>query len=173
MLSRAKSQKIADTFTSEIDRFRAACDRSAADENTAAYQLYLKGRFFWNKRTGDDLKKALDYFNQAVAADPKYALAYAGISDVYQLLPNYSADAPKDCLPKAEASAKKALELDNTLAEAHNSLAYGLAQRFEFAEAEKEFKRAIELNPNYATAPSGTQTPCLLRPNDCRRRLRK
>ena len=87
-----------------------------------------------------------------MAADPKYALPYAGISDVYQLLPNYSAVAPKDCLPKAEIAAKKALELDNTLAEAHNSLAYGLVQRFEFAEAEKEFKRAIELNPNYATA---------------------
>ena len=98
------------------------------------------------------MKKALDYFNQAVAVDPKYALAYAGISDVYQLLPNYSADAPKDCLPKAEASAKKALELDNTLAEAHNSLASVLTQRFEFTEAEKEFKRAIEMNPNYATA---------------------
>ena len=87
-----------------------------------------------------------------MAADPNYALAYAGIADVYQLLPNYSAGAPKECLPKAETAAKKALELDNTLAEAHNSLAYGLAQRFEFAEAEKEFKRAIELNPNYATA---------------------
>jgi len=146
------AKAVADTLQARLTGSEEHAMAARPTENTEAYQLYLKGRFFWNKRTGDGLKKALDYFNQAVAVDPKYALAYAGISDVYQLLPNYSADAPKDCLPKAEAAAKKALELDNTLAEAHNSLAYGLAQRFEFAEAEKEFKRAIELNPNYATA---------------------
>jgi TolB-like protein/Tfp pilus assembly protein PilF len=144
--------KIADSLQAKLSGDEQHAIAARPTKSTVAYQLYLKGRFFWNKRTGDDLKKALDYFNQAVAADPKYALPYAGISDVYQLLPNYSAAAPKDCLPKAEAAAKKALELDSTLAEAHNSLAYGLAQRFEFPEAEKEFKRAIELNPNYATA---------------------
>ena len=146
------AEKIADSLQAKLTGAEQHAIAAWPTQSTAAYQLYLKGRFFWNKRTGDDLKKALDYFNQAVATDPKYALPHAGISDVYQLLPNYSAAAPKDCLPKAEAAAKKALELDNTLAEAHNSLASGLAQRFEFAEAEKEFQRAIELNPNYATA---------------------
>ena len=146
------AKNIADKLQARLTGSEEHAMAARPTENTEAYQLYLKGRFFWNKRTGDGLKKALDYFNQAVAVDPKYALAYAGISDVYQLLPNYSADAPKDCLPKAEASAKKALELDNTLAEAHNSLASVLTQRFEFTEAEKEFKRAIEMNPNYATA---------------------
>ena len=144
--------KIADSLQAKLTSAEQHAIAARPTQSAAGYQPYLKGRFFWNKRTGDDLKKALDYFNQTVAADPKYALPYAGISDVYQLLPNYSAVAPKDCLPKAEIAAKKALELDNTLAEAHNSLAYGLVQRFEFAEAEKEFKRAIELNPNYATA---------------------
>jgi TolB-like protein/Flp pilus assembly protein TadD len=146
------AKNIADKLQARLTGSEEHAMAARPTENTEAYQLYLKGRFFWNKRTGDGLKKALDYFNQAVAADPKYALAYAGISDVYQLLPNYSADAPKDCLPKAEAAAKKALELDNTLAEAHSSLASVLTQRFEFTEAEKEFKRAIEMNPNYATA---------------------
>ncbi len=146
------SKTIVETLQAKLTGAEQYAIAARPTTSTAAHQLYLKGRFFWNKRTGDDLKKALDYFNQAVAADPQYALPYAGIADVYLLLPNYSGIAPKDCLPKAEAAAKKALELDDTLAEAHNSLAYVLAQRLEFAQAEKEFKRAIELNPNYATA---------------------
>jgi TolB-like protein/tetratricopeptide (TPR) repeat protein len=121
--------------------------------NTEAYQLYLKGRFFWNKRTGQNLNKAADYFNQAIAADPKYALAYVGLADSYVLMPLYGAGTPRDCYPKAKTAAKKALGLDDALAEAHNSLAQvHCYYDFDFSEATKEFQRAIELNPNYATA---------------------
>jgi TolB-like protein/Flp pilus assembly protein TadD len=121
--------------------------------NSEAYELYLKGRFFWNKRTGNDLKKSIDYFNQAIAKDAGYALAYAGLADAYALLSVYAAAPPGDAFPKAKAAAQKALELDNTLAEAHTSLAETLAiYDFDFARAIAEFKRAIELNPNYATA---------------------
>jgi TolB-like protein/Tfp pilus assembly protein PilF len=118
-----------------------------------AYQLYLKGRFFWNRRTGEDLKKASEYFQQAIEKDPNYALAYVGLADCYNLLTFYSNIPPKESFPKARVAVKKALDIDETLAEAHNSLAY-LKIRFDwdFAGAEREFKRAIELNPNYATA---------------------
>jgi TolB-like protein len=121
--------------------------------NTEAHQLYLKGRFFWNKRTGSDLKKSIDYFQQAIAADPNYALAYAGVADGYVLLPGYSGGNPRDCYPKAIAAAKKALELDSTLAEARVSLALAVwYYDFDFSQANREFQRAIELNPNYASA---------------------
>ncbi len=121
--------------------------------NTEAHQLYLKGRFFWNKRTGSDLKKSIDYFEQAIAADPNYALAYAGVADGYVWLPGYTAGTPRDCYPKATAAAKKALELDDTLAEARTSLAIAIwLYDFDFSQSVKEFQRAIELNPNYAIA---------------------
>ena len=121
-------------------------------ENTEAYQLYLKGRFFWNKRTGQNLNKAADYFNQAIATDPKYALAYVGLADAYVLMPFYGAGAPQDCYPKAKAAAEKALELDNSLAEAHASLAQVFCYHLELHRSVREFERAIELNPNYPTA---------------------
>jgi TolB-like protein/Flp pilus assembly protein TadD len=122
-------------------------------ENTEAHQLYLRGRYFWNKRTGADLKKSIDYFNQAIAKDPNYALAYAGSADAYVLLPAYAEASPKDSLPQAKAAAAKALELDSTLGEAHATLANALvAYDLNLAEANREFRRAIELNPNYATA---------------------
>ena len=122
-------------------------------ENTEAHQLYLKGRFFWNKRTGNDLKKSIDYFEQAIAADPNYALAYAGVADGYVWLPGYTAGTPRDSYPKAKAAAKKALELDDTLAEARTSLAIAIwLYDFDFSQANKEFQRAIELNSNYAIA---------------------
>jgi TolB-like protein/Flp pilus assembly protein TadD len=122
-------------------------------ENAEAHQLYLRGRYFWNKRTGADLKKSIDYFNQAIDKDPNYALAYAGLADTYVLFSAYAEGSPKDSLPQAKAAAKKALELDSTLGEAHASLAQALlAYDLNFAEAKREFRRAIELNPNYATA---------------------
>src|SRR5881296_3021394 len=122
-------------------------------DNTEAHQLYLKGRFFWNKRTGSDLKKSIDYFEQAIVADPNYALAYAGVADGYVWLPGYTAGTPRDCYPKAKAAAKKALELDDTLAEARTSLAIAIwLYDFDFSQANREFLRAIELNPNYAIA---------------------
>jgi TolB-like protein/Tfp pilus assembly protein PilF len=121
--------------------------------NSEAHQLYLKGRFFWNKRTGSDLKKSIDYFEQAVAADPNYALAYAGVADAYVWLSAYTAGTPRDCYPKAVAAAKKALELDDTLAEARTSLAIATwLYDFDSSQANREFQRAIELNPNYAIA---------------------
>src|SRR5437667_4516933 len=121
--------------------------------NTEAHQLYLKGRFFWNKRTGNDLKKSIDYFEQAIAADPNYALAYAGVADAYVWLPGYTAGTPRDCYPKAAAAAKKALELDDTLAEARTSLALAIwLYDFDSSQAIREFQHAIELNPNYAIA---------------------
>src|SRR5438445_12343861 len=121
--------------------------------NSEAHQLYLKGRFFWNKRTGNDLKKSIDYFQQAIAADPNYALAYAGVADGYVWLPAYTAGTPQECYPKAMAAAKKALELDDTLAEAHTTLAIAIwLYTFDSSQAIGEFQRAIELNPNYAIA---------------------
>src|SRR4030095_256210 len=121
--------------------------------NTEAHQLYLKGRFFWNKRTGSDLKKSIDYFEQAIAADPNYAPAYAGVADAYVFLPGYTAGTPQEFYPKAKAAAQKALELDDTLAGAHTTLALALwYYDFDFSQANREFQRAIELNPNYATA---------------------
>jgi TolB-like protein/Tfp pilus assembly protein PilF len=121
--------------------------------STEAHQLYLKARYFWNKRTGDDLQRAISYFNQAIEKDQKYALAYAGLADAYVLLPQYTAGAPKDCIPKAKAAAQKALELDETLAEAHACLAESyITYDLDVSKSVKEFKRAIQLNSNYATA---------------------
>ena len=122
-------------------------------DSPEAYQLYLKGRYYWNKRNAESLKKSIEYFNQAIEKDPNYALAYAGLGDAYGLIPNYSGGTPQEFGPKAKAAAKKAVELDDTLAEAHTSLASMLAgYEWNWAEATKEFQRAIELNPNYATA---------------------
>ncbi len=122
-------------------------------QNSEAFQLYLKGRYFWNKRTGEDLKRAIEFFNQAIEKDPAYALAFAGLADCYGLLSNYTDTPSSESMPKAKAAAQKALEIDDTLAEAHTSL--GLVKKeyeWDFAGAEKDFKRAIELDPNYATA---------------------
>ena len=122
-------------------------------ENTEAYRLYLQGRFYWNKRTGKDLYKAIEYFEQAIAIDPNYALAYAGLADSYALLSPYLAASPADSMPKAREAALKALALDDQLVEAHTALGLILnTYDYDFAGAEREFKRAIELNPNYATA---------------------
>jgi TolB-like protein/Tfp pilus assembly protein PilF len=146
------AKTIADTLQAKLSGSEQHAIAARPTENTEAHQLYLKGRFFWNKRTGNDLKKSIEYFQQAIAADPNYALAYAGVADAYVFLPGYTAGAPKDCYPKAAAAAKKALELDDTLAEAHTTLALAIwYYDFDFSQANKEFQRAIELNPNYAT----------------------
>ena len=123
--------------------------------NPQAYESFLKGRYFWNKRTSEGLKVALAYFNQAIEEDPKYAEAYSGLADTYALLGDwqYAVMTPKLAFPKAKAAAIKALELDNALGEAHNSLAFVLdGFDWDFDSAGKEFRRAIELNPGYATA---------------------
>lgn len=122
-------------------------------ENTEAYQLYLKGRYYWNKRTADGIKKGIDYFNQAIDSDPNYALAYAGIADSYNILASYSTIAPKDAFPRSKAAARTALELDDKLSEAYASLAFAIfGYDWNWAEAERAFKRALELNPGYGSA---------------------
>ncbi len=122
-------------------------------ENTEAYQLYLKGRFHWNRRIEEDLKRGIQYFEQAITVDSNYALAYAGLADSYNILVSYSALAPKVAFPKAKAAAKRALELDERVGEAHASLAFVMfGFDWNFGEAEREFKRSIELNPGYAAA---------------------
>jgi len=122
-------------------------------EDVEAYQFYLQGLFYWNKWTEADFKKAADYFTRAVQKDPRYALSYAGLADTYSLLGNAGYLPPSEAWPKAKAAAMQALEIDDTLAEAHTSL--GLVKEhneWDWTGAEKEFKRAIELDPNSATA---------------------
>jgi TolB-like protein/Flp pilus assembly protein TadD len=126
-------------------------------ENTEAYQLYLKGRYYTNKRTEDWIKKGIEYFQQATDTDPNYALAYAGLADAYAFLASSTGGMPpRDTYPKAKAAALKALAIDEALAEAHTSLGFfHLMYDWNFAAAESEFKRAIKLNPGYANAHDG------------------
>jgi len=121
--------------------------------NSAAYDRYLRGRYQWNKRTPEGVQKGMEYFQQAIADDPGYALAYAGLADSYILLGNLGVLELNTAIPDAEAAAKKALELDDRLAEAHASLGIAsLIDHLNWRQAEKELKLAIELNPNYASA---------------------
>jgi tetratricopeptide (TPR) repeat protein len=129
--------------------------KKAAPVDPVAHQLYLKGRFYWNKRMPDAYQTALRYFQQAIDRDPGYAPAYSGLADTYALLavPPSEVAPPTEMMPKARQAAFKALELDDTLAEAHTSLAFVLAQfDWNWKEADREFERAIELNPGYASA---------------------
>ena len=146
------AKTIADTLQAKLTGSEQNAIAAQPTENTEAYQLYLRGRYLWNRRTGENLKKALAYFEQAAEKDPHYALAYAGIADSCVLIPIYAAGTPQDYLPRARACAQKAVELDDTLAEAHTSLAYVFFYDFENAQSVKEFERAISLNPNYAMA---------------------
>jgi serine/threonine-protein kinase len=122
--------------------------------NAEAYELYLKGRFYWNQRTGEALTKSIDYFRESVDKDPAFALGYVGLADAYSLLSVYSTTvAPEEAIRKARSAAEKALELDESLAEAHTSLAAVLAYHdWDWERAGREFRRAIELNPGYAPA---------------------
>jgi TolB-like protein/Tfp pilus assembly protein PilF len=123
--------------------------------NREAYLAYLEGRYFWNKRTEDGFAKAITLFRRSIEIDPIYAPSYAGLADCYELLGSapYSTLTPKEAFPQAEAAARKALGLDSTLAEAHVPLGYSqLVYEWNFPEARKEFERAIQLRPGYATA---------------------
>jgi TolB-like protein/Tfp pilus assembly protein PilF len=121
--------------------------------NPEAYQDYLKGRYWWNKRSEDGVRKGIDYFQQAIAKDPAYALAYDGLADGYSVLGNYGYVPPKEAYPRAKEAVLKALQLDDTLAEAHTSLAFVMTDYdWDWPGAEREFQRAIGLNPNYAYA---------------------
>ncbi|MEK7732084.1 MAG: tetratricopeptide repeat protein, partial [Planctomycetota bacterium] len=121
--------------------------------NPEAYQAYLKGRFYWNKRTADGLKKAAEYFEQAIALAPDWPLAYAGLADAYGLMPLFASMRPSEAIPKAREAAVKALEMDESLAEAHVSLAHiSTIYDWDWPTAERELQRALALSPNYATA---------------------
>jgi TolB-like protein/tetratricopeptide (TPR) repeat protein len=147
------ARTIADTLKAKLTGAEKQAIAQRPTEVPEAHELYLKGRFFWNKRTGPNLRKAIHYFEQAIDKDPKYALAYAGLADSYVLFSAYSAGSPQESLPPAKAAAEKALELDDTLAEAHTSLGQILLfYDLDFAGSTREFERAIALNPNYATA---------------------
>jgi serine/threonine protein kinase/tetratricopeptide (TPR) repeat protein len=122
-------------------------------ENPLAYQSYLRGRYYWNKRTPESVAKAIEYFRQTIEADPCYALAYVGLADCHNLLGSYGVTPSSKAVPRAKAAAKKALDIDPDLAEAHASLGLAaLNYDWNWSVAETEFKRAIELNPNYGTA---------------------
>jgi TolB-like protein/tetratricopeptide (TPR) repeat protein len=144
---------IADTLQAKLTGSEKRALAAQPTENSEAHEFYLKGRYFWNKRTANDLKTAITYFQRAIDKDPNYALAYAGLADSYALLPDFGAGSPQESFPPARIAAKKALALDDTLAEAHTSLAQVLySYDLDFDGSIRGFRRAIELNPNYATA---------------------
>ena len=121
--------------------------------NPEAYEAYLKGRFFWNKRTEAGFRKSIEYFETAIAKDPTFAQAYAGLADSYLLLGGYGFEAQKVAMPRAKAAALKALAIDDRLADAYTSLALiGEQYEWNWKESEKDYKRAIELNPSYSVA---------------------
>jgi TolB-like protein/Tfp pilus assembly protein PilF len=147
-ISREISQKLLSKLSGE-ERKRLTKRHT---HDTEAYRHYLKGRFYWNKRTEENFRKGIENFRQAIELDPNYALAYAGLADSYILLGFYGAEAPNEVMPKAKAAAVKALELDDSLAEAHNSLAFiHFTYEWKWSAGEKEFKKAIKLNPKSAT----------------------
>jgi len=159
-------RKLTDVFSIESEIARTIAEKLQAkltgpEENAVsvkptgnpeAHQLYLQGRYFWNRRTGENLKKALGYFQQATEKDPGYALAYTGIADSCALIPVYGAGPPQDYYPRAKAAAERAVALDDMLGEAHASVANVLFRYLKLGESAKEFERSIELNPSYATA---------------------
>jgi TolB-like protein/Tfp pilus assembly protein PilF len=146
------AKNIADALQAKLTGSEQSSIAKVPTANPEAYELYLKGRFFWNKRTGEYLRKAIEYFEQAISKDPNYALAYAGVADSYVLLSNYSFDSPQQLIPPASAAVKKALELDDSLAEAHASLGLLAQLQLDLERGNSEFERAIQLKPNYATA---------------------
>ena len=153
-LQRQVARAIAEEIRIELTPHEQDVLKSVKAVNPDAYEAYLKGRYFWNKRTADGMKKAIDYFNQAIEKDPNYAQAYAGLADSYALAGDwqYGVLAPKEAYPKAKAAATKAIALDSTLGEAHISLACCLdGFDWDWESAGKEFTRGIELSPGYAT----------------------
>jgi TolB-like protein/Tfp pilus assembly protein PilF len=146
------AKTIAETLQARLSGSEKSSIAKTPTTNSEAYELYLKGRFFWNKRTGADLEKAIEYFKQAVAKDPNYALAYVGLADSYMLLSSYGNVSPRESLPPAKGALKKALELDDSLAEAHASFGLLATLDLDLDRSISELKRAIELKPNYATA---------------------
>jgi len=147
-ISREISERLSTKLSGEEQRRLTRRDTS----NPEAYAFYLKGRYYWNKRTADNVRKAMEQFQQAADKDPNYALAYVGLADCYSLMELYAGTPASENLPKAKAFAERALQLDNSLAEAHTSLAYAYDGLWQWEKAEEEFKRALELNASYPTA---------------------
>jgi TolB-like protein/DNA-binding winged helix-turn-helix (wHTH) protein len=149
------AQAIAEKIRIQLTPQEQAGLRHLKEVEPDAYENYLKGRYFWNKRTADGLRKAIEYFTQAIAQDRTYAPAYSGLADSYALAGDwqYGVMTTKEALPKAKAAAMKAIELDDSLSDAHTSLAFCLDSfDWDWDAADREFRRAIELNPGYATA---------------------
>jgi eukaryotic-like serine/threonine-protein kinase len=147
-IAHAISSRLRERMSSETNKQVA----KGGTNDPEAYQLYLKGRYYWEKRTPEALDKSRDYFNQAIEKDPSYALAYLGLADYYDVISDYAPVPSSEQVPKARAAAQKALAIDDTLAEAHAILADGYATQWEWSTAEHEFQRALELNPNSANA---------------------
>ncbi|MDQ2867116.1 MAG: tetratricopeptide repeat protein [Verrucomicrobiota bacterium] len=149
--------EVAQTIASYLEAKLTGSEKRAIarrpTENTEAYQLYLKGRFFWNKRTGDDLKTARDYFEQATKIDPNYSEAYAALAETYALMSGFAAASPRESFPQAKAAAERAIALDQTSSSAHCALGLILNNsEMNFARSEQEYRKAIALDPNNATA---------------------
>src|SRR5438046_2532735 len=146
------AKTIADTLQARLTGTEKEMIAAKPTSDTAAYELYLKGRSLWRQRTGDNIPKAIAFYEQAVARDPNYALAYAGLAEAYVSLPFYTAVTPRDAYPAAKTEALKALQLNDKLAEAHTVLALLLCYTdFDMAGSVSQFQRAIALNPNHAT----------------------
>jgi TolB-like protein/DNA-binding winged helix-turn-helix (wHTH) protein/Flp pilus assembly protein TadD len=149
------ARAVADQIRIKLSSQEQIALKRVRNVNAEAYEAYLKGRFFWNKRTGEGLRKAVEYFNEAIDKDPNYAQAYSGLADSYALMGDweYGILSPKEAFPKARAAATKALVLDNSLGEAHTSLAFSLDLfDWDWDSAEREYTRALQLSPGYATA---------------------
>jgi serine/threonine protein kinase/tetratricopeptide (TPR) repeat protein len=143
---------IADKLRSKLSGTQKQQITKQGTQNPEAYQLYVKGRYYWNKRTGGDIKTAISYLNQAIDKDPSYALAYSGLADAWGTLSSYGGD-PSEVTPKSNAAAEKALELDSSLAHPHAVLAANKwEQNWDFAGGEAEYRKALALDPNDATA---------------------
>jgi eukaryotic-like serine/threonine-protein kinase len=147
------SSEIADSLRWRLGATAKGQSATRFTRNPAAYEYYLKGRYYWSKRTPEDLTRSLEYFNQAIATDPQYALAYAGLADAYNVLGSLGYDVlpPSEVIPKAKAAAARALALDDQLAEAHAAMAFVLRFEWDRSGAEREHRRSVALNPNYAT----------------------
>ena len=147
------AERVADALKVQLLRENKTLIEQKAPEDIGAYVLYLRGRYYWSKRTKEDLEKAIAYFGQAIQSDPNYALAHAGMADCYTLMGRHLYLPAKEAFEKAREYANKALELNDKLAEAHTSLAAVLMNYdWDWDAAEEQFKHAIHLNPNYATA---------------------
>lgn len=153
LIQREMSEDISSKLRLRLSGAERAMLTRATPVSPAAFEEYLRGRYWWNQRTDAGLRRAIRHFEKSIQEDPTYALPYAGLADAYNLMPVYGVASPADSFPRAKAAALRALELDDQLAEAHTSLAWAkMNYDWSWGEAEASFRRAIEINPSYATA---------------------